>query len=180
MDQTYSNQMTKVPQGSRILFKNGFEQRNHERRTRPMRRKIVNTDYLKHVWKSNPFARLTALVLLIVLVTNSATAILTSRQVATRLEEKYAKDLAMQKWAAEQRIAAQLREEYGVTEAEALEIQIQEEAKTIAKILYPMRNNNARGLRSAVWCVLNRVDNPLDNSLRHWQRIDRSAGQPHC
>lgn len=77
------------------------------------------------------------------------------------LEKRYEMQLKTEIFKAEQTLAARMREEYGVTEAEAATLKMEEEAKTIAKVLYPMRNNKAHGLRSAVWCVLNRVDNPL-------------------
>ena len=162
MDQFYSTQMTKAPQSGRIMFENRFDPYINGRGEKTMGRRKIVIDRMKAAWRENPYVRLIAIVLLIVLVTNSATAFVTSRRVSSRLEEEYAEKLAVERWSAEQKLASQLREEYGVTDAEALEIRIQEEAKTIAKILYPMRNNKANGLRSAVWCVLNRVDNPLD------------------
>ena len=78
------------------------------------------------------------------------------------LEKRYEMQLRSEIFKVEQSLASRMRDEYGVTEAEAAALKMEEEAKTIAKVLYPMRNNKTNGLRSAVWCVLNRVDNPLD------------------
>ena len=36
---------------------------------------------------------------------------------------------------------------------------LREDAKLIAKVLYGVRSNNEKDLRTLVWCVLNRVDN---------------------
>lgn len=77
------------------------------------------------------------------------------------LEKRYEMQLRSEIFKVEQSLASKMRDEYGVTEAEAAALKMDEEAKTIAKVLYPMRNNKTHGLRSAVWCVLNRVDNPL-------------------
>ena len=88
--------------------------------------------------------------------------VLTYWRTSDVLEKRYEVELKSEIFKAEQNLAATMREEYGVTEAEAATLKMEEEAKTIAKVLYPMRNNKTNGLRSAVWCVLNRVDNPLD------------------
>lgn len=49
-----------------------------------------------------------------------------------------------------------LRSEY---ETKTPEDVIREEAEYIARVLYGYRNNSERDLRTAVWCILNRVDN---------------------
>lgn len=48
-----------------------------------------------------------------------------------------------------------LRAEYEYVSPEEL---IKEEAEYIARVLYGMRNNSERDLRTATWCILNRVD----------------------
>ena len=58
----------------------------------------------------------------------------------------------------EEKLTEYYREMYGVSEIEQKNAAVEEEARQIAKVLYPMRNNSEKGLRSAVWCVLNRVD----------------------
>ena len=58
----------------------------------------------------------------------------------------------------EERLAEYYREMYGVSELEKQNAAMEDEAREIAKVLYPMRNNTEAGLRSAVWCVLNRVN----------------------
>lgn len=37
---------------------------------------------------------------------------------------------------------------------------LKQEAEYIAKVLYGIRNNSERDLRTAIWCILNRVDHP--------------------
>jgi len=59
---------------------------------------------------------------------------------------------------ATQETTARLREEYGVDAAEAEALTIAEEAKSLAKMLYPMQYNTDNGLKSACWCAINRVD----------------------
>ena len=86
--------------------------------------------------------------------------ILTGWRTTVRLKKEFETQLRIERFQAEQEVSARMRSEYGVDEAEAAEIEMQENAKIIAKVLYPMANNKRNGLRSAVWCVLNRVDNP--------------------
>ena len=61
----------------------------------------------------------------------------------------------------EQETAEGLRAEYNVAYHEEQKTQIELEATAIAKMLYPMQYNTDDGLRSACWCVLNRVDSKL-------------------
>lgn len=57
-----------------------------------------------------------------------------------------------------------LRADYEYVSPEEL---IKEEAEYIAKMLYGMRNNSERDLRTATWCALNRTDNPrFPNSVK--------------
>lgn len=99
--------------------------------------------------------------LIIMIVAVVIGCVLTYWRTSDVLEKRYEMQLKSEIFKAEQNLASRMREEYGVNEAEAAALKMEEEAKIIAKVLYPMRNNKAHGLRSAVWCVLNRVDNPL-------------------
>ena len=81
--------------------------------------------------------------------------------------EKYGAMLEEQKLHYEQMIedlVIQHQDEIGKIRAEYEHLTpeeiIQKEAEYIAKVLYGYQYNSERDLRTAVWCILNRVDNP--------------------
>ena len=61
----------------------------------------------------------------------------------------------------EQETTERLRAEYNVAYHEEQKTQMELEATVIAKMLYPMQYNSDYGLRSACWCVFNRVDSSM-------------------
>ena len=82
------------------------------------------------------------------------------------LNARYEVELKAAVFSAEQRLASQMRDEYGVTEAEALQARMEEEARLCAKMLQPMNGNAVNGKRSACWSAFCRVDSPnYDNTL---------------
>jgi len=82
------------------------------------------------------------------------------------LGERYAMDLKLAVFQAEQQLATKMRDEYGITEAEALQARMEEEARLCAKMLQPMNGNTVNGKRSACWSAFCRVDSPnYDNTL---------------
>jgi len=110
----------------------------------------------KKVSRYSDIIRNVAIMVIVAILASVVTGIRTN----ARLKKKYEADLIMERFRVEQEVAARMRVEYGLDEAEAAELEMQENAKIIAKVLYPMANNKRDGLRSAVWCVLNRVDSP--------------------
>ena len=82
-----------------------------------------------------------------------------------RLNEQHQQEISAVRFRTEQEVLARVKEQYGINDANAQKAVMEEEAKILAKVLYPMRDNRVEGLRSAVWCVLNRVDsrNYADN-----------------
>lgn len=87
--------------------------------------------------------------------------LLTAWITTARLEKRFELRLKQEVFQAEQNAYAYMRREFGLDARETEQERIQAEARTIAKILYPMQYNSDDGLRSAVWCVLNRVDSNL-------------------
>ena len=79
---------------------------------------------------------------------------------SSALHAQYEVELKAAVFSAEQRLASQMRDEYGVTEAEALQARMEEEARLLAKMLYPMNGNTVKGKRSACWSAFFRVDSP--------------------
>lgn len=84
--------------------------------------------------------------------------LLTGWRVSATLKKQFARELTEERFRVEQEVSARYRSEYGVDAAEQEGLVMQEEAMTLAKMLYPMQYNNDAGLRSACWCALNRVD----------------------
>lgn len=128
-----------------------------EKETPRRREKKMRLDLAKFVRQNGDIVRNVAIMIVAVVIG----CIITYWHTSDVLEKRYEMQLKTEVFKAEQNLASRMRDEYGVTEAEAAALQMEEDAKTIAKVLYPMRNNKTHGLRSAVWCVLNRVDNPL-------------------
>lgn len=62
------------------------------------------------------------------------------------------------------------------------EVQLNEDAEALARVLYGVRDNDTDDLRTYCWCVFNRVDNPaFPNSIQdvidqpnQWMRYDSS------
>lgn len=102
----------------------------------------------------NDMIRNTAIMVAVAILSSVVTGISTT----SKLKKQFESELVQERFRVEQEVSARMRSEYGVDEAEAAELSLQEDAKIIAKVLYPMANNKRDGLRSAVWCVLNRVD----------------------
>lgn len=100
-------------------------------------------------------ARLFFIVLIISFVVSCLEV---KRATTEKLEAYYTQEIAAVRFQTEQEVLARVKEQYGINAENAQKALMEQEAKTLAKVLYPMRDNKAEGLRSAVWCVLNRVD----------------------
>lgn len=111
-------------------------------------------DAKKHAVDYSDMVRNVIIMVVVAIIASIATGIITT----AKLKKKYEKELVTERFRVEQEVAARMRSEYGVDEAEAEALAMQDEARTIAKVLYPMQYNSDLGLRSAAWCVLNRVD----------------------
>ncbi|MBQ4197240.1 MAG: hypothetical protein II659_05250 [Bacteroidales bacterium] len=75
-----------------------------------------------------------------------------------RLREEFAETLAAERFRVEQDTIARVKEQYGINAQNAEKTLIEEQAKIVTKVLYPMRNNREVGLHLACWAVFNRVD----------------------
>ena len=84
----------------------------------------------------------------IVLVVAMIASIVTGWRTTVKLKKEFEVELMSERFRVEQEVSSRMRSEYGVDEAEAEALVMQEEAKTIAKMLYPMRNNTDLGLKS--------------------------------
>ena len=78
-----------------------------------------------------------------------------------RLEADFKQQLTAVRIQTEQETADRIRQELGYYEAQSEAGIMDQEAEDIAKVLYGMQYNSEEGLKSAVWCILNRVDNKL-------------------
>ena len=94
----------------------------------------------------------------IMVATVLVACLLTGWRTTVKLRSEFEDQLRAERFRVEQEVASRMRAEYGVDEAEAQALAMQEEAMTLAKMLYPMRNNTDLGLKSACWCAINRVD----------------------
>ena len=109
----------------------------------------------------NRFARQNRDILMnatIVIVMILVACLLTAWRTTAKLKKEFEVELKVQRFEVEQEVTARMRAEYGVDEAEAQAIATQNEAMSLAKMLYPMRNNTDLGLKSACWCAINRAD----------------------
>lgn len=75
-----------------------------------------------------------------------------------RLREEFAETLAAERFRVEQDTIARVKEQYGINAQNAEKTLIEEQAKIVTKVLFPMRNNREVGLHLACWAVFNRVD----------------------
>lgn len=81
----------------------------------------------------------------------------TKAELAEQYEAQYVEQLAQERINIEQ----ELKEEYGFDKVDEQRSVIETEAMEIAKVLYPMQHNSENGLKSAVWCVINRVESSI-------------------
>ena len=109
-------------------------------------------------WKQNKEIVLRFMVLLIVIL---SACLITKVRVTKKLKADFAVQLTAARIQVEQETMARLREEYNVTYHEEQKSQMEIEATALAKMLYPMQYNTDEGLRSACWCVFNRVESSL-------------------
>ena len=75
------------------------------------------------------------------------------------LREEFQGTLKSERMRVEQETIAWMKEAYGINDQNAEAKLIDNQAKTVSKVLYPMRNNREAGLHLACWAVFNRVDN---------------------
>lgn len=109
-------------------------------------------------WKQNREIVIRFGMLLLVML---IACLITRARTVKKLEARFAETLKVECMRVEQETAARLREEYNVTYHEEQKSQMEIEATAIAKMLYPMQYNTDEGLRSACWCVFNRVESRL-------------------
>ena len=134
--------------------------------TRRFRNKRFTGLQINKFVKQNPEVVIRAL-LAICAVSILLSCVVTRHTTEARLREEFKIELTSERFRTEQETVARLREEYGINAANAEKATMEQEAKTIAKVLYPMRNNRENGLHLSCWCVFNRVDNLIypDNVL---------------
>ena len=112
---------------------------------------------IRKFFRQNPEV-VTRLLILALIVSVFVSCAEVKRVTTRELEEYYTEEIAAVRFRTEQEVLARVKEQYGINEENARAEMMEEDAKTLAKVLYPMRDNKVNGLRSAVWCVLNRVD----------------------
>ena len=76
-----------------------------------------------------------------------------------KLREEFSQTLSAERVKVEQETIAWMKEVYGINDQNAEADLIKKQAKTVSKVLYPMRNNREVGLHLACWAIFNRVDN---------------------
>lgn len=126
----------------------------HERKRNPGR-SAVQVFYQQNkeiVWRAG-------ILLFLFLFSNLVTGLTVRNKVSTRLNMEHQLELQHELSAARVEIENEVRAQYGADEADAQVAQINREADLLARMLYPFRDNTDEGLKSAVWCVLCRVQN---------------------
>jgi len=78
-----------------------------------------------------------------------------------KLREEFKETLSAERFKVEQDTIKRVKEQYGINAQNAEKALIETQAKTVAKVLYPMRNNRENGLHLACWSIFNRVDNKI-------------------
>lgn len=81
----------------------------------------------------------------------------TRRQTVSELEAQYEERIEQERQSIEQSLKA----EYGYDKVDEQISETEAEARAIAKVLYPMKYNSEAGLKSVVWCVINRVESSM-------------------
>lgn len=75
-----------------------------------------------------------------------------------RLNEIHRQELTAARIQTEQEVLTRVKEEYGINAQNAQKALMEEQAKTVAKVLYAMKGNREAGLHLACWAVFDRVD----------------------
>ena len=98
------------------------------------------------------------LLLLLCAISIIVSCSVTAKKTEKRLRAEFAQTLSAERMRVEQETLSRVKDEYGINAANAEMKQMEEEAKIVAKILYPMRDNREVGLHLACWAVFDRVD----------------------
>ncbi len=121
------------------------------------------TDGLKGDGLLARFLRRNAVLLLALaglIVWTWVTTAITRHNAVEETTEKLTAAFAIEKEKAVQAV----RDEYAAARflsgEASLQAAMEQEAGWISKVLYGMKDNNEKDLRTAVWCILSRVDNP--------------------
>ena len=102
-----------------------------------------------------------AILIPLYLLATLALCLIVKHNTKVKMEEDFAVRLTAARIQTEQETAERLRQELGYYSAQSEAAVMDREAEDIARVLYGMQYNSDAGLKSAVWCVLNRVDNRL-------------------
>lgn len=158
MDQVFNQPMRKSTQlsNSTALVKTTWSgARNMHERKREKQTSAFEVFYRQNkeiVWRAG-------ILLFLFLLTNLITGLTVRNKVSTRLKMEHQIELQEELSAARTEIENEIRAQYGADEVDAQVAQINREADLLARMLYPYRDNTDEGLKSAVWCVLCRVQN---------------------
>lgn len=124
------------------------------------KRKAKTSAFETFYRQNKEIVRRAGILLLLFLITNLITCLVTSNKIKTRLESEYQISLQEEISATRLQVESEMRDQYGADEVDAQIAKINEEADLLAKMLYAYRNNTDEGVKSATWCVLCRVNNP--------------------
>jgi hypothetical protein len=102
-----------------------------------------------------------AILIPLYLLVTLALCLIVKHNTKVKMEEDFAVRLTAARIQTEQETAERLRQELGYYSSQSEAAVMDREAEDIARVLYGMQYNSDAGLKSAVWCVLNRVDNRL-------------------
>ena len=110
---------------------------------------------VKKFWEQN---KEVVIRFLVVVVAVFALCMIVRGRTISRMKKEFAVQLAQETARVEAETTAQMVELYGTKEDTEMRSVISAEAKTLAKMLYPMQYNSEAGLKSACWCAINRVE----------------------
>lgn len=112
---------------------------------------------LRKFLKQNPEMVIRLLLIASVLAVIIACGI-TKHRTTERLNAVHKEELSAARFQTEQEVLARVKEEYGINAANAEMALMEDQAKTVAKVLYAMRNNRENGLHLSCWAIFDRVD----------------------
>ena len=101
------------------------------------------------------------ILILFIVVVVVVSCLIVRHKTIVKMEKVFEQRIEEVKAETEAETTERLRAVYGADEKDEKTTNMIVEANEIAKVLYAYRWNSDEGLRSAVWCVLNRVDSRL-------------------
>ena len=99
------------------------------------------------------------IALLALVIWTWTTTTIAAHNARVETEERLTAQFELEKAAAVQAVHDEYAAKRFLTGEASRQAAMAEDATWIAKVLYGMKDNSAQDLRTAVWCVLNRVDN---------------------